>query len=103
VTRSIEEIMAAVNPDAARAALADKRTELQGMIARLAVDYQLERENPSADAEQRTAVLAALERQITTLDWAVQEIDRRLSASAEALLPNRAARRNGMAARGVAR
>jgi hypothetical protein len=86
MSRTIEEILEAIDPDAARAALNEKRKTIETLLSAAAVSYSLEKSNPLASPDDPAKVLAEIERQILLFDWALTEIDARLASSKESLL-----------------
>ena len=74
----IEEICALVNPQEYIAALQDGQQKLRERRAALAVDYQLTRDSPELNVEQRTMVLKTLEQALRDCHWRITEIDTRV-------------------------
>lgn len=83
-------------PERLREALANKRAEFERVLAERIAAYSLAQANPHDSEESKVVQLEPLQKEIQTWVWAIEEIDRRLAVSAEALAgtkENRAARR----------
>jgi len=95
VTRSLEEIIAAVNPEAMRAALVQKRSNCETELAAMAAAYRMESDNPLLKGAERKAELAKYAALIRKWQWAIDYIDARLGEADRALSgpPNRDGRR----------
>lgn len=96
MTRTLEEITEALEPEAVRNALKQKLTQVNTMIAGTVIDRQVEELNPKLSAETRKLIMKELAEQIINLDEIRAQIQERLDTSEEALKtfkPNRAARR----------
>lgn len=101
MTRTLEEITEALEPEAVRNALKQKLTQVNAMLTEAVIDRQVEEVNPTLEGEVKKAVLKQLAERIINLDQIRGDIQKRLDSSDEALRtfrelipkPNRAARR----------
>jgi len=85
MTRTLQEITEALEPDAVRAALNQKLDQVKVMIADRVVGYQLEEANPTLREDVRAKALADLAREISGLDELRSVIEKRLSESDDIL------------------
>jgi hypothetical protein len=92
--KSLDEIIAAVEPDAMRKALEQKLQAYQGALAESIATYEIEKANPLLKPDAKKAALVPLEGVIRKWAWAIGEIQDRLNSAQEVLHGgNRAQRR----------
>jgi len=94
----IDDIIAKVDPDALRTALSEREAQFRAQLAELVASYRIEQANPHLVGDERVQTLERLERRMRVTAWGIGEVERRLSAAADALhatevQPNRASRR----------
>lgn len=94
MTRTLEEITEALEPDTVRQALQQQLTNVKRMIANNVVSLQIE--VPTMEPDMQQGVAAGLEREIARLDGVQSDIEERLRSSdglLKGLQPTRAAKR----------
>lgn len=74
-----------VPPELYRAALESEHQESKQALARWLVKRSLWEKNPIVTEEERKANLAAIDRQIANLEWAIEDMRGRLDKAGEAL------------------
>lgn len=99
MTIDIDELIQQIDPNKMRAALEDRKEALQERLALLIVDWQLEENNAGTDAKSKKAILESIEKNLSMVKSALDEVNRRLTAADESLRgngskPNRAIRRS---------
>jgi len=85
MTRTLQEITEALEPEAVRAALQQKLEQVTAMIAERVIGYQLEEANPTLREAVRSKVLAETANGIAGLDELRSIIEDRLSNSEDIL------------------
>lgn len=82
---SIDDYAALVDPAKMREVLLERRSQLASQLAANVLSYQLEEQNDALTGDERTRALAEMETRVKVVGKALQECDRRLLASEEAL------------------
>lgn len=94
---AIDDILARLQPEETKKQMQGQRDMWWGELHRFAAQRSIMELNPHLNAEQKQQGLANIERVMLEVNWAVEEIDKRMAAAdiaaSTALNGNRAQRR----------
>ena len=85
MAKSLEDILASVQPEAMRKALEDKRSQFMQMLAEAVVLYQMNECNPRLKGDEKKAALKGHAATVEKWQWAIENIDERLNGADKAL------------------